>query len=52
MSNGELAQKILDWITRTREEMESVSETYAQDMQAVLIDDIEELCRKEVESKR
>lgn len=43
-----MAGQILAWIKSARKAMETLSETYAVDMQSALIDDIEELCKTKI----
>jgi hypothetical protein len=49
-SAKDLAQEILSWIDRTAEEVKSNGKTLAVDRLTVLVDDIEELCKKHLES--
>lgn len=53
MSAEELAQKILDMIKQAHDDVWSkpISETYEIDRQSALIDDIETLCKEQVEGK-
>ncbi len=54
MTVQELAEKILQWIERTRRETASdqkISETYVVDRMDVLIDDIEALCKEQAEAR-